>query len=205
MAVLVEPFRKDEVMNDFTRAFTKRRQSAKTRNETSRRSAVHRQLVNCEIPKEAKGPFVQLAWNGPINNLSRVFLSRESYSSLQHQKWFNIGLSIILQLVALRLGYGLLHVILAEGPVHSSEMSAVVELFFPRSRLLCHQQLSTQHSFQNIYALLLLLIYVPALLLASLVVPLWLLSLQLGAALAADDVCDLMVRVRKAAALHFSN
>jgi len=77
---------------------------------------------------------------------------------------------------------------------------AVSHAFFPAvmtrdsaiSQMTCLGTQAQTETLLYVYAILLLTIWVPACIVASIVWPLWMMSLQLGATLASDDVGDLM-------------
>ena len=136
---------------------------------------------------EVKGPFQTLAFDG-LDESERVMITRESETSLyRYRNFFAIPVGCTLFVLAAGLWYGMFELMSAD--FEMDEVSFLGEqaesLFFPSKGCI-------KDSLLVIYGWLLMIVWMPAAIIGAVVWPLWLTSLQLGVALVADDVEDLM-------------
>ena len=121
-----------------------------------------------------------------------TMIKPKEHNSLLTYTLLMVLLCVMFCAVFLAVGYSLLVLVLTgfherEGTFRGFDQF-VLSQFQPNEG--CYSNLTLQ-----IYTILLLMIWVPAGLITSFVMPAWLLSLQLGVTLAADDVDDILQRL----------
>ena len=134
-----------------------------------------------------RGPFETLAFDG-LDELDRVEITQEARTGLyRYITFIAIPLGCVLFVLPAGLWYGMFELYHADFEV--DEVSFLGEqaesLFFPSKGCI-------KDSLLVVYAWLLMIVWMPAAIIGAVVWPLWLVSLQLGVVLVADDVEDLM-------------
>jgi hypothetical protein len=142
------------------------------------------------------GPFVTLAFVGAtaggING--RVFVGTSHHTKLRRWMWSMIAFGLFLLYAMLMISTGFVSIAKSrrdgteEGVWHEGADTIslqVANLIFP-------EQGCAGHDFEAAYLILLLSSFVPAGCIAAVVIPVWILTLQVGTVLAADSVCDMM-------------
>ena len=146
-----------------------------------------REIVGDDLRRPPrKGPFQTLAFDG-LDESERVMITPESERWLLLYTKFATCLGCALFVLPTGLWYGMFE--LLDQDFEVDEVSFLGEqaesLFFPSKGCI-------KDSLLVVYAWLLMIVWMPAAIIGAVVWPLWLVSLQLGVALVADDVEDLM-------------
>ena len=140
----------------------------------------------------ALGPFVNLAFD---RGLKRVKITPTNYNHLIWSRAACVIIWLMFFVTAIGSFIGVVDLMRADFELNSGQIGfvgrKVDDMFFPAKGCVSD---TTNH----IYAVLILILWVPSCLVASLVWPIWLLSLFLGTVLANDDVEDLMKELQPA-------
>jgi hypothetical protein len=139
--------------------------------------------------QQVSGPLVQLAFDNDPRGMKRVVITPEAFNSLLWGCGVCVLIGLFFFAFAMATAIGAVGLIRADFELDSGQIGfmgrKVNDVFFPAK--VCVSDI-TLHT----YATLILLLWVPSCILASLVWPAWLVSLLLGTMLANDDVEDLM-------------
>lgn len=159
-----------------------------------------KELTRAEREREEKqrdvmetGPFTKLAFDrGPLGR-ERVKMKANKFNRLRCMTAFLMIIGLLLFCAVLLLSYGTWE--LRAAGFDSEHLPGVARLsqamFFPPAECTASGP-GSSNEYNQIYAVLLLVIWTPATCIGTIVFPLWVISLLLGTELASDDVYDVM-------------
>ncbi len=139
------------------------------------------------------GPLVTLAFDMYESGLVRVRMNSQKLNGLRHMSAFILFLGLMILIAVFWLSLGTLELLVADfdstGLASAARLSQAI--FFPPTE--CDASGPAGGIYLNqIYAVLMLVIWTPATCIGAIVLPLWVISLLLATALVGDDIHDLM-------------
>jgi hypothetical protein len=139
--------------------------------------------------EDQNGPFTTLAFDTSPSGRERVKITRQRYNSLWNLRIFCTVLGALFLVVAVLITHGTVELLMIDFDLENHNVSTVA---FVSEEIFFLEKGCASDYINRVYAILLLAVWTPSFVVASLVLPLWLMSLQLGSVLASDDVEDLI-------------
>ena len=143
-----------------------------------------------------RGAFCSLSFCGGLG-LNRQKIRGRNLKVLKAQMWIDVALGVVLLIGATLLSAGVIEMIVADvlydGLNADCENCTFAE---PTHFLLHHEDGCVSHTTYAVHITLTAVVLLPALFIAALLWPLWLLSLQLGVVFASQDVHALLRELR---------
>ena len=188
---LVAPIDRDhrqrEMRREYEAAYIKRNEAAKGNGVWMGSSDEH-------------GPFVTLAFEGGRNSLERVRIGKKHHKALRRWLWSMAAFALCMLYATLIIGTGFMDIdnqfhksaglVLKEEDADPHTLTLqMAHLIYPPPGCVVSPK------FETAYSILLLAIVVPAGCINSVVLPAWILTLQLATVLAADNIADMMERL----------
>eukprot|EP01043_Picozoa_sp_COSAG02_P038240 COSAG02_NODE_2934_length_7705_cov_11.991191_7_plen_737_part_00 len=138
----------------------------------------------------AHGPFTTIAFHCGAKQIGRrTWLTSEKFDALHRSAKWHVALFVTLVSTALSLLWILYRFLTArDRPTEKWQDSTIYMVFLPANGCLDDES-------DTLLATMLIAVVVPASLFASCVIPLWMLSLELGVNLVMADLCDCMDRL----------